>query len=71
MRSSILSVQVVEWSHSQGCFHRQTLDGMLRDNLSAFVRKVPSDYIPIGIFQTDAEVSAFLEKVYQVLDRSS
>jgi len=68
---SILNLQVVEWSRTQRCFHRHTLAEMLRHNIAAFGRQAACDYIPIGIFETDAEASDFLARAYRFLDRSS
>ena len=60
-------LQVVEWSPSQKCFHVQTVGGMILDNVRVFKGQCMTDYLPIGIFQTEAELERFLNEAYKVV----
>lgn len=62
---SITELHVVEWSPTQGAFHRHTLGEMIQANIAAFRRKVRTDYIPIGVFEKEEEVEAFLRKAQE------
>ncbi len=55
--------QVVEYSVSQKCFHTHTLSDMLKVNIGSIIQNSPSDYIPIGMFETYEEASDYIQKV--------
>jgi len=57
---------VVEWSPSQQCFHLQTLEEMIRDNLSVFKGKSMTDYLCIGIFGTYEQASNYIRKLREI-----
>jgi hypothetical protein len=58
---------VVEWSPSQKGFHVETVGEMLRDNISVFLGRTMTDYVPIGIFRNKDELDAFMKKAYETL----
>ena len=62
---SLENLKVVEWSPSQKCFHVQEVEGMLRDNRSVFLKKSMTDYLCIGIFETEEELQKFLDEAYK------
>lgn len=61
------SMQVVEWSASGKCFHVETVEEMLRDNVGVLKGQCMTDYLPVGFFYDDAEMERFLNKAYEVV----
>ncbi len=51
------------WSFDQACPHIESEVEGLRSNLQAFVLNRPVSYIPIAVFQSDAEARAFAEEL--------
>jgi hypothetical protein len=52
----MINLFVLEWSGKQRCFHVQTLDESVKQNLRCALREKSSDYIIIGLFATRDEV---------------
>ena len=68
MKKNILCLKTVEFSASQKCFHVGTVLEMIRDNRHVFKKKSMTDYLCIGIFETESELQSFLEdKAYPIL----
>lgn len=66
----ILSLIVVEWSVKQKAFHIHKVEQMVKGNfINACVRGT-SDYLPIGVFETETEADAFIEKVKPEIDKN-
>ena len=49
-----------------GCISSAHPGGDAEGQYLAFKRKVRMDYIPIGIFETEEEVQAFLKKAHEM-----
>ena len=63
---------VIEWSIGQGCFHSHTIKDMVKENIILCTGGGGfSDYIPIGVFKTEEESIAFMEKIEPQLDREA
>lgn len=60
---------VIEWSVSQGCFHSYSLRNMLDNNLGVCIRGFCTDYIPIGIFETEEESHEFMKDILPSLKK--
>ncbi len=58
---------VVEWSPSQKCFHLQSYEEMIRDNLSVFKRGSMTDYLCIGIFETYEQASNYIHQLREMV----
>ena len=70
MKKNILCLKTVEFSPSQKCFHVGTVLEMIRDNRRVFKKKSMTDYLCIGIFETESELQSFLDdEVYPILER--
>lgn len=54
---------VVEFSLSQRCFHKQSASELLQQNIESIMKRNQTDYIPIGIFDTDQLADLFIEKI--------
>jgi len=50
------------WSHSQKSFHVQTVHEMIDDNIVAFAKNMPSDYIVMFI-GTEQECRTIISKL--------
>ena len=53
----------VEWSHSQGGFHREGLIASMRKNRNAFFRNSPASYIPLALCRNDEEAGTMCDKL--------
>ena len=42
----------VEYSKLQNCFHIDEMEAMISINRRAFLKDLPVDFIPIGVFET-------------------
>lgn len=51
----------VEYSKSQKCFHVDEVKRSLKSNLQALRAYRPTDYIPIGLFETCEEAHKYVE----------
>ena len=61
---------VVEWSLSQQCFHLQSYEEMIRDNLSVFKRESMTDYLCDGIFKTYEQASNYIKNLRERLEKN-
>lgn len=52
---------VVEFSLSQKCFHRYTVDEMLFQNQRNMMQRKQTDFLPIAIFETIELADEFIE----------
>ena len=56
---------VTEWSPSQKCFHVFSVKDMIEHNQRAFLRgHGGTDFIPIGIFESDEKADVFLKDAH-------
>ena len=60
---TILKLIVAEYSVKQNAFHVHNVEEMVKSNFVTAVQKRGSDYIPIGIFETEEQAHDFIEKV--------
>jgi len=60
---------VAEYSVIQGCFHVHDLKSMLTHNIENMIDKGDSDYIPIGIFETEIEAHRYIEVVREQMEK--
>jgi len=51
---------VVEFSLSQRCFHKHTVEAMLETNKFNMMKRKQTDYSTIGIFQTSELADEFI-----------
>jgi hypothetical protein len=57
------------WSFRQACPHIEREAEGLRVNLEAFALNRPVDYVPIAIFNSREEASAFVAKLSDVMQQ--
>ena len=62
---------VAEYSHSQNNFHYDRLSVSIKRNLEAFYNKQPSDWIILGIFETEDEAIQFNNENKKQLENNS
>ena len=62
---------VIEWSVSQECFHSYSMKDMLKNNLRVCIDGLTTDYIPIGIFETERESYDFMAEVEPKLKKEA
>jgi hypothetical protein len=60
---------VAEYSVSQKCFHVHDLKSMLTHNIENMIGEGSSDYIPIGVFDTDLEAHRYIETVREQMKK--
>ena len=65
------NIEVVEWSPSQKCFHVESVQKMLECNMRVFHGRSKTDYLPIGIFDHERDLQAFLDKAIKIKDKES
>jgi len=71
MKLKITQLWVAEWSYKQGFFHINPADSTIATSLRHLMDgKPPPDYVPIGIFSTHEEASAFLEDMRPHLEKA-
>ena len=58
---------VVEYSKTQGCFHIDTLDEVIKTNCVMFLKGVSNDYQIIGIYDTYEQGNAAIRRFEQKL----
>lgn len=54
---------VIEFSLSQRSFNRTTVSEMIKNNFNNSIERKQTDYLPIGIFDTDKEADNFIETI--------
>jgi hypothetical protein len=54
---------VVEWSHSQQCFHIEKVADMLKHNIGQCMQNRGPDYIPLSFFDSYDEASKFIDLI--------
>lgn len=59
---------VVLWSPSQKAFHSETVAEMLRCNLRVYHNQSMTDYLPIGLFNTQEEATNFIRSLINKSD---
>lgn len=62
---------VSEYSHSQNDFHYDRLDVSMSRNLRACHNDQPSDWIILGIFETEDEAIQFNKQTKKQLENNS
>lgn len=55
------SIQVVEYSVKQNCYHRHRFNDMLNKNMRNVFDQRSVDYVPIGVFKSVDEADDFIE----------
>jgi len=58
---------VVEFSLSQRCFHKHTVEQMLETNQFNMMKRKQTDYIPVGIFPTNELADNFISEAKEVV----
>lgn len=53
---------VIEFSLAQRSFHKQSMEDMLERNVNNIIRRIQTDYIPIGIFPNDDRADEFIKR---------
>ncbi len=54
---------IIEFSLSQKAFHRTTPAEMIKNNFNMAMERKQTDYLPIGVFDTDEEADNFVDLV--------
>jgi len=60
---------LVEWSHSQKCFHVADFAETLRSNRRAFAYKSAESYIPLALCMNYDEAHAVCDKLRPILEK--
>lgn len=68
MKNNFADFRVVEFSPSQKCFHVSNVLKMISSNIGVLRGQSISDYLCIGIFQSDNELQHFLDRAYKILE---
>jgi hypothetical protein len=55
-------IKAVLYSVSQGCFHLETLEDYIKNNLENCLAGKSLDYRLIGVFETDKEADRFISR---------
>ena len=58
---------VVEFSLSQRCFHKHTVEQMIETNQFNMMKRKQTDYIPVGVFETNEQADEFISKTKEVI----
>lgn len=63
--ADIRNCYVAEWSHTQGCFHITDLANSLSMAAAVLLggKGYPTDYVILGMFETEKEASAFARAI--------
>lgn len=65
-RGSMAAVWVVEHSKKQGCFHVDTLDRTVEQNMVAFLNGADPGYITLGLFPSQETAFQFIQRLERV-----
>ena len=69
MLSEASKLFVVEYSITQGVTHVRTLGAAIQNNLRNLGKGIPSDFVPIGIFNSREQAERFYLDFYRTLER--
>lgn len=58
----------VEFSREQRAFHVDPVADLIQRNLDSFKKGEPVDYVPLGMFATEAEAHAFCDTLKPIRD---
>lgn len=61
----------VEWSGSQQCFHVDTLEKTLSQNLQAYAEGRVNDYQILGIVKSQADAHKFADSLKQEVKKAA
>lgn len=62
---------IVEFSLSQKCFHKHSIQDMVQRNLESVISRQQSDYIPIGYFLSNESADDFIKSNYESIKNYS
>jgi len=60
---------IAEYSVSQKCFHVHDVKSMLTHNIENMIGEGDSDYLPIGIFETEIQAHDYIESVREQMKK--